>query len=189
VAKKYYYVGSAGPYIFQDGDDVPGAGPGKPFAAGTKQAGIVTDGQIHVETAPTDGEHVVRLADVIDIIYPIGSIYLSVVATNPNTTLGAGTWVAVSVGKYLVGYSNGDPDFDPVENTGGAKLHYHNVDIDNTTSDGPSAIIDVDRNLDGITINVGAADHTHDVDPVLEASGVNNVITPFFVVYVWKRTA
>lgn len=53
--------------------------------------------------------------------YPVGSIFLSVVSTDPATLLGYGTWSAIGAGKMLVGFDSGDADFDTLEETGGAK--------------------------------------------------------------------
>jgi microcystin-dependent protein len=55
--------------------------------------------------------------------WPVGSVFISVVATNPATLLGLGTWAALAAGRMLVGFSAGDADFDTVEETGGAKTH------------------------------------------------------------------
>ncbi len=52
---------------------------------------------------------------------PVGSIYVSVSATNPAATLGYGTWQSFGSGRVLVGVDTGDTDFDTVEETGGAK--------------------------------------------------------------------
>lgn len=53
--------------------------------------------------------------------FPIGSVFIAVVSTNPGTLLGYGTWSAFGAGKVLVGLDSGDTDFDTVEETGGAK--------------------------------------------------------------------
>lgn len=53
--------------------------------------------------------------------WPIGSVFISVVSTNPNTLLGFGTWAAFAAGRVLVGLDSGDVNFDAVEETGGAK--------------------------------------------------------------------
>ena len=55
-------------------------------------------------------------------IYPIGSIYTSVVNVNPNTYFG-GTWSAFATGRTLVGVDTGQTEFDAIEETGGAKTH------------------------------------------------------------------
>lgn len=53
--------------------------------------------------------------------FPIGSVFVSVVETNPATLLGYGTWAAIGAGRMLVGFDSGDGDFDTLEETGGAK--------------------------------------------------------------------
>lgn len=55
------------------------------------------------------------------VAWPVGSIYEAVVATNPATLLGFGTWVAFGVGRVIVGIDAGNPSFDTVEETSGAK--------------------------------------------------------------------
>lgn len=39
--------------------------------------------------------------------YPVGSIYMSTVSTNPNTLFGFGTWVAFGAGRVLIGDGGG----------------------------------------------------------------------------------
>ena len=53
--------------------------------------------------------------------YPVGSVYLSVLATNPATLLGFGTWTQIAQGRALVGQDSGDTQFDVAEETSGAK--------------------------------------------------------------------
>ncbi len=54
---------------------------------------------------------------------PVGSVFISVVATNPATLLGYGTWSAFGAGKVMVGLDSNDTSFDTVEETGGSKTH------------------------------------------------------------------
>ena len=56
-------------------------------------------------------------------VYPVGSIYTAVVATNPATLLGVGTWTAFGAGKVLIGIDSGDTDFDTVLETGLSLIH------------------------------------------------------------------
>lgn len=53
--------------------------------------------------------------------FPVGSVFIAVVSTNPNTLLGYGTWSAFGAGRVMVGRDSGDTDFDTAEETGGAK--------------------------------------------------------------------
>ena len=52
-------------------------------------------------------------------LYPVGSIYMSVNATNPSAYFG-GTWVAWGAGRVPVGINTSDGNFNTVEKTGGA---------------------------------------------------------------------
>ncbi len=67
-----------------------------------------------------DDQHVLD-TEVINLVYPVGSIYVSVVATNPGTLFGVGIWVAFGAGRVPVGLDAGQTEFDTVEETGGAK--------------------------------------------------------------------
>lgn len=42
-------------------------------------------------------------ASLIDLLYPVGSIYIETSGTNPGTTFGTGTWVAWGEGRVPVG--------------------------------------------------------------------------------------
>lgn len=67
-----------------------------------------------------DDTSTVLSTGVLNAIYPVGTIYTTVVATNPGTIFG-GTWVEFGAGRVLVGRSSGETEFDTVEKTGGAK--------------------------------------------------------------------
>jgi hypothetical protein len=143
--------------------------------------------------APVDLNDVLRLGDIatsiLGIVYPIGGLYFSVLSTNPNTLLGFGTWVRVAEAQYLVGFKTGDADFGVVEATGGNKNHIHAVDVGITTSGASSANGLADNNGDGTTFSVATGMATHDVDPASVNSGNNSALPPFYVLYIWKRTA
>ena len=56
-------------------------------------------------------------------IWPVGSVFTAVVATNPATLLGFGTWSQIAGGRVLIGQTDGDADFNVAKETGGAKTH------------------------------------------------------------------
>lgn len=138
-----------------------------------------------------------------DTYWPIGSVFLAVVATDPATLLGFGTWARIAEGQLLAGYKNGDADFGTVEGTGGAKTvtvdahaaHTHDVDVASTTSGEPSETTAV---RGGTGYYAASPTHTHAVDPASVTSGnpsaslthaEASILPPYVVVYAWKRTA
>lgn len=56
------------------------------------------------------------------LLYPIGSIYMSIQDTNPSVFFG-GTWERIAKGKTLVGVDENDSDFNASSKTGGEKTH------------------------------------------------------------------
>src|SRR3990167_5732256 len=109
--------------------------------------------------------------------FPVGSVFLAVVATNPATLLGYGTWSAIAAGRVLVGLDSGDTDFDTAEETGGAKT------------------INLAHTHDAHTAGrKGGTTNPQDIfnAPVTHASNLSatqSVVQPYFEVYMWKRTA
>jgi len=129
-------------------------------------------------------------------VYPVGSIYTSVVATNPATLLGVGTWAAFGAGKVMVGIDSGDTDFDTVEETGGAKTDSHTL----TTSEIPSHT----HTLQGIRTDDGSGSvsgisslyqnyKAQSTQQTASTGGggahTHDIVQPYIVVYMWKRTA
>ena len=113
---------------------------------------------------------------VNSIAFPVDCVFLAVVDTDPATLLGYGTWQRVAQGRFLVGQNDTDPDFDTAEETGGAKTinlaHTH----DNHT------MTDV-RSQAGISAVTGPTTHASNL------SAAQNILPPYFVVYIWIRTA
>lgn len=142
--------------------------------------------------------------------WPVGSVFLSVVSTNPGTLLGCGTWSAIAAGRALVGLDSGQTEFDTVEETGGAKTHTlteaelpahsHGVtDSGHThltqrypTTTGGSSGFTFDTSMSGTL-----ADNTLPTKSATTGVTINNTgsgaahnnLQPYFVIYVWKRTA
>lgn len=63
----------------------------------------------------------------VKLLYPIGSIYMSIQDTNPSVFFG-GTWERIAKGKTLVGVDENDTDFNISSKTGGEKTHTLTID-------------------------------------------------------------
>lgn len=73
--------------------------------------------------------------ELIKIIYPIGSIYMSTSSTNPNTLFGVGEWTLWGGGRVPVGINTWDSRFALSEKTGGTYdavvvSHDHEMGVD-----------------------------------------------------------
>ena len=152
-------------------------------AAGTNTTQLATTAFVQAAT-PT-------AATINGLAYPVGSVYTSVVATNPNSLLGVGTWAAFGAGRVLVGINASDSDFNTVEEVGGAKTDSHTLTLNELPSHShgltgsagnaaPSAWPNDGGNImrsGGSASQGGGAAHSHDI------------VQPYIVVYFWKRTA
>ena len=168
--------------------------------------------------------------------FPVGSVFVAVVSTDPATLIGYGTWSAIAAGRVLIGRDAGDTDFDTVEETGGAKTHTltaaempvhthvqdahtHTQDSHNHTQDahvhtqrrnatttgantGWTTAFDTSSSAPAADVNTGTGSTTP-TNQAATATNQNTTATnqnagsgsahtnvqPYFVVYMWKRTA
>lgn len=120
--------------------------------------------------------------------FPVGSVYVAVVATNPATLLGYGTWTAFGTGRTLVGIDSGQTEFDTVEETGGFKTHtLLTTEIPSHTHTGSGG---ASTNAANGNFPVTKADTgTTWVTNATGGGGAHNNLQPYIVVYMWKRTA
>ena len=140
----------------------------------------------------------VNNTNIFDLIYPVGSIYISVNSTNPEVLFG-GTWEQIQ-GRFLLGMSSSYP----MGSTGGSKdavvvAHTHNPaneagytgfitnskkafsigDMGSQSGSGryyPFATADFDISRNTATGSTGV-------------SGTDKNMPPYLAVAMWKRTA
>jgi len=135
-------------------------------------------------------------ADINGFAYPVGSIYTSILATNPATLLAMGTWVAFGAGRVLAGRDGGDTSMQTPEQTGGAKTDSHTLTLSEIPAHhhgytGVTGTGNPDGSMD--STSVGAAGSYPRVTQLLDQGGgqahTHHIMQPYIVVYFWKRTA
>ena len=146
--------------------------------------------------------------------YPVGSIYMSTVATNPNTLFGFGTWVTYGSGRVLIsqdgtytaGSTGGSATTTLIEAnlpshthsatfTGNA-LPTHNHQIggrDSTANEGsdPNSefVRDFPSTQNPTTSSVSAGTPSGSVSVGNTGSGTSfSNLPPYIAVYMWNRT-
>lgn len=172
----------------------------------------------------------------LEQVYPIGSIYMSTVNTNPSILFGFGEWEAIEGGRVLLAHGNGYV----AGNTGGSATHTltieempthnHTGSVTQAGAHGHVATANsagehthrIDENVDGtdfVQRNIveqkpcsrtaikqstylsssKSGEHTHDIQVInngnhthgIPNQGDNiahNIMQPYLVVYIWKRT-
>lgn len=157
-----------------------------------------------------------KKATVIDVIYPIGSIYMSMSATNPADLFGVGTWKRISQGRMLLG---ADDSTYKAGATGGEKTHTltaaempahshsgttstngehsHSASWlyawsgSNTWNYFAKSYSENPGRTSGSSFtinNAGNHNHTFTTDNTGDGTAHNNM-PPYLVCYIWQRTA
>lgn len=155
---------------------------------------------------------------ILNLVYPVGSIYMSVNNVSPQTFIG-GTWVAWGAGRVPVSVDTTDSNFNTVEKTGGVETvklttsqmpsHYHNIanalpstsyvnnvglNYSETIAGGCFGRSQSSNNFGSTnsgsrkTNILGNFKHTHTCETTGEGAAHNN-LQPYITCYMWKRTA
>ena len=136
-----------------------------------------------------------KIQNIIDIVYPIGSIYMSVNSTSPASFIG-GTWARIQDTFLLSAGSN-----YIAGSTGGEATHQ--LTVDEMPSHTHDYYFDANANIDwylGLTGGAVDADHSAIASGPAGRSytmairntggdGSHNNMPPYLAVYVWKRIA
>lgn len=128
---------------------------------------------------------------LLDMFYPVGSIFITTVNTNPSLYMG-GSWVRFGNGQTLVGVNESDGDFNSAQKSGGSKSH--TIDYSNFP-----ARATIQKSWKGGTVSyapwqggsVGSGtwivSTPYDMgEPYGRA--ISN-LQPYITVYMWRRTA
>ena len=92
-------------------------------------------------------------ASIVNLIYPVGSLYFSGNSTNPGTLFVGTTWEAYATGKTLIGVNPDDSDFNEADKTGGTK----SIDLSHTHTTSGHAL--TTSEMPSHTHSIGS--HTH----------------------------
>lgn len=152
---------------------------------------ITTGGKI--ATLNLKSAVVADMANLMALIYPVGSVYINVSdSTNPGTLLGIGTWVALGAGRMIVGFDSGDTAFDTAGETGGANT------VTLTTNELPAhthteRYDGLDGTVAGSFISASNASTTPANSAIQTGStgsgAAFSVLNKYVTCYTWKRTA
>lgn len=145
-----------------------------------------------------EGDLYLNGSKFLDLTYPVGAIYMSVVNTSPATLFG-GTWAVWGTGRVPVAVDTGQTEFDTVEKTGGAKTHTH------TLANAFAMIARTSAMFIRLKMkNVPSWNHTEYVQGssgAYESIGTTlgselggttdsgSTLPPYITCYMWKRTA
>ena len=142
------------------------------------------DSRLSNARTPLDHTHLSSdVTDLIDVIYPVGSIYMSVSNVSPSTLFG-GTWEQLK-DKFLL--ASGDTY--TAGNTGGEATH--TLTIDEIPSHKHEASVLARYTVTGSANALAGYDSTtaHQNTSLVGGGQAHNNMPPYLVVNVWKRTA
>lgn len=134
------------------------------------------------------GTGVTTLAALLNLTYPVGSVYINVSdSTNPGTLLGFGTWAALGAGRMIVGFDSGDTNFDTAGETGGAntvtltttEMPAHTHTVASVTAGGGDSGLDNGQTGAGGTVSTSSSG----------SGAAFSVLNKYVTCYTWKRTA
>lgn len=187
--------------------------------SGDTMAGTL-DGTAKNAINDSDGKPInttyLQTADLLDKVYPVGAIYLSMVSTDPGTLFG-GTWKRISQGRMLLG---ADDSTYKAGATGGSATETLNINqIPGHTHSGSTSWADLqgwwggfskESNGSGIVSTTSTyntkivatgyddrwgkrqhidASHNHSLSINSTGGGqAHNNMSPYLAVYIWQRT-
>lgn len=146
-------------------------------------------------------------------VYPVGSIYMSTVSTNPATLFGFGTWEAMPAGRVLLAQGTASWGTYNAGSTGGEATHQ--LTVGEMPSHSHSAWTDAQGNHNHLVNskfdrtannNISSKDsggrdsgsaytsyngnHSHNIGiGNTGSSQAHNNMMPYLAIYIWKRVS
>lgn len=160
--------------------------------SGTIQVAVFNSGVgrlwFRIRTADStwgDWRHIMTDSNVLDVIYPVGSIYMSVKSTSPASLFG-GTWTQLK-DRFLLGagssYTAGNTSGSKSTTLKEANLPAHTHGLRSTTvSVGSSGGV-----KDITVLSTSSSSSESYITSTGSATSFTNM-PPYLVVYMWKRT-
>lgn len=132
---------------------------------------------------------------ILDLTYPVGSIYMSIKSTNPSSLFG-GTWVAWGSGRVPVGIDTSQTEFETVEKIGGEKTHTltvdempshnHNVKYNTESGIATASVLGTDRTASNTEGSSGGGDW-YVWTTGAGGDEAHNNLQPYITCYMFKR--
>lgn len=164
-----------------------------PTAGGTMTGPLKLTKDVHYGATepsnPTTGQMFLKEVNVAQLVYPVGAIYMSTVATNPSTLFGFGTWERIQDTFLLAAgstYAAGSTGGEATHTLTNSEIpsHNHAIFYPNASAGNDYAPIGY-PNTGSKSTYWAVGSYTGDVG---ESASHNNM-PPYLAVYVWKRTA
>ena len=126
----------------------------------------------------------------MELVFPIGSTYITQSNTNPSTILGFGTWERLK-GRVCVGLDEDDTDFNTIGKTGGEKTHTLTIEEMPSHNHNSGNNFEASGGSNNWAIRSNAAYYGNPIATTSTGGGqAHNNLQPYQVVgYMWVRTA
>ena len=155
-----------------------------------------------------------NISETLKKVYPVGSIYMSTVSTNPATLFGFGTWEAMPAGRVLLAQGTASWGTYNAGSTGGEATHKltvgeipsHTHNATSNSSGGHThnyhkplsgSLMELCGGSDSnrtherfstvATSNSGTHTHTVSISNTGDSNAHNNM-PPYYSCYMWRRT-
>ena len=138
------------------------------------------------------------MTQVIDVIYPVGSIYISANAVNPSTFLG-GTWEQIkdrfllaAGDSYTAGATGGEAQHTLTVNempshTHVQNAHSHTITVKKGAGTGGSTTPGLNGNVSNSSDQKYTSNSITATNQNTGGGQAHNNMPPYLAVYMWKR--